>query len=310
VLSSVSEPATVDELAAAMVAATAAGRRVSIGRSGGDVELSLVQLDRVLAHEAGDLTVTVEGGIRLSALRARLAPHGQELALDPPGDPTIGGCLAGDLSGPRRHRFGAPRDLLLGVTLVLADGTIANAGGTVVKNVAGYDLGKLVCGSAGRYAAIARASLRLHPLPATTGSVVVDVDEPEQAERVVRTVVRSALIPTACELEWPGRLLLRFEGGQAGVDAQVQRAADILGARPIDDLVWNEVREVQASMPGRVSYPPARLAPFLAREPSALVRVGVGAAHVPYVPEDGRSPGAQRLAERVREALDPLEVLA
>ena len=309
-MSSVSEPTTVDEVASALRAATAAGERVSIGRGGGDVELSLGQLDRVLAHEAGDLTVTVEAGIRLSALRGRLAPHGQELALDPPGDPTVGGCLAGDLSGPRRHRFGAPRDLLLGVTLVLADGTVANAGGTVVKNVAGYDLGKLVCGSAGRYAAIARASLRLHPLPAATASVVVDVDEPDEAARLARTVAHSALIPTACDLEWPGRLLLRFEGGEAGVAAQVARAQDILGARPIDDLVWDEVREVQASLPGRVSYPPGKLAAFLAREPSGLVRVGVGSAHVPYAPEDGRSPGAQRLAERVRAALDPLEVLA
>jgi glycolate oxidase FAD binding subunit len=308
-LSSVSEPATVDELASVLRGAMSAGRRVSIGRAGGELELSLEKLDRVLAHEAGDLTVTVESGIRLSALRARLAPHGQELALDPPRDPTVGGCLAGNLSGPRRHRFGAPRDLLLGVTLVLADGTIANAGGTVVKNVAGYDLGKLVCGSAGRYAAIARASLRLHPLPAAAASVVVDVDEPEEAARLARTVAHSALIPTACELEWPGRLVLRFEGGDAGVAAQVARAADILGARPIDDLVWDEVRDVQASLPGRVSYPPGKLAAFLAGEGSALVRIGVGSAHVPYEPGDSRSFGAQRLAERVREALDPLEVL-
>jgi glycolate oxidase FAD binding subunit len=308
-LSSVSEPSTVEELAGVLRGATSAGRRVSIGRAGGELELSLEKLDRVLAHEAGDLTVTVESGIRLSALRARLAPYGQELALDPPGDPTVGGCLAGDLSGPRRHRFGAPRDLLLGVTLVLADGTIANAGGTVVKNVAGYDLGKLVCGSAGRYAAIARASLRLHPLPAAAASVVVDVDEPEEAARLARTVAHSALIPTACDLEWPGRLLLRFEGGEAGVAAQVARAADILGARPIDDLVWDEVRDVQASLPGRVSYPPGKLAAFLAGELSALVRIGVGSAHLPYEPQDPRSFGAQRLAERVREALDPLEVL-
>jgi glycolate oxidase FAD binding subunit len=309
VLSSVSEPATVDQLSGVLRAATDAGRRVSVGRPGGDVEVSLDRLDRVLAHEAGDLTVTVEAGIRLSALRARLTPHGQELALDPPGDPTVGGCLAGDLSGPRRHRFGAPRDLLLGVTLVLADGTVANSGGTVVKNVAGYDLGKLVCGSAGRYAAIARASLRLHPLPAAAASVVVDVDEPDEAARLARTIARSALIPTACDLEWPGRLLLRFEGGEAGVAAQVSRAGDILGARPIDDLVWNEVREVQASMRGRVSYPPGKLAAFLGGERSALARIGVGSAHVPYEPQDARSPGAQRLAERVREALDPLEVL-
>jgi glycolate oxidase FAD binding subunit len=308
-LSSVSEPASADELAALLRGATDAGRRVSLGRPGGDVEVSLARLDRVLAHEAGDLTVTVESGIRLSALRARLSAHGQELAIDPPGDPTVGGCLAGDLSGPRRHRFGAPRDLLLGVTLVLADGTIANSGGTVVKNVAGYDLGKLVCGSAGRLAAIARASLRLHPLPAAVASVVLDVDEPGEAARVTRTIARSALIPTACDLEWPGRLLLRFEGGERGVAAQVARAADLIGARPIDDGVWDEVREYQAAQAGRLSYPPASLAELLAREPAALVRVGVGSAYVPYEPADARSEGERRLAERVREALDPLELL-
>jgi glycolate oxidase FAD binding subunit len=309
-LSSVSEPASIDELAATLRAADEAGRRVTIGRPGGDIEVSLVRLGRVLAHEAGDLTVTVEAGIRLSTLRARLAVHGQELAIDAPGDPTIGGCLAGDRSGPRRHRFGAPRDLLLGVTLVLADGTIANSGGTVVKNVAGYDLGKLVCGSAGRYAAIARASLRLHPLPASAASVSVDVDEPDDAARLARTLLHSALIPTAADLEWPGRLLLRFEGSERGVAAQVGRAADLLGARPIDDAVWSEVREVQAGMPGRRAYPPGELAALLRAEPRALVRVGVGSAYLPYEPPDARSPGARKLAERVREALDPRAVLA
>ncbi len=308
-MSSVSEPATVDELSELLRSAAAAGRRVSIGRDGGDLQVSLAHLDRVLAHEAGDLTVTVEAGVRLSALRARLAPHRQELALDPPGDPTIGGCLAGDLSGPRRHRFGAPRDLLLGVTLVLADGTVANAGGTVVKNVAGYDLGKLVCGSQGRFAAIARASLRLHPLPAAVATVAVDVREPAEAARLARAVAHSALVPTACDLDWPGRLLVRFEGGEEGVEAQVRRAGDLVGARTVDDGVWRAVRERQATLPGRISYPPAELAALLAREPSALVRIGVGSAYVPYEPEDPRSIGAQRLAERVRAALDPLEVL-
>src|SRR5579862_4496265 len=100
------------------------------------------------------------------------------LGLDPPGDPTIGACLAGDLSGPRRHRYGAMRDLVLGVTDILADGTIANSGGKVVKNVAGYDLGKLFSGSQGRLGLIARLALRLHPRPEARATVLVEGADP------------------------------------------------------------------------------------------------------------------------------------
>ena len=115
--------------------------------------------------------------MRLSTLQEALGEHGQRLSLDPPGDPTVGALLARNLSGPLRHRFGAPRDLVLGVTLVLADGTIANAGGKVVKNVAGYDLARLVCGSEGRLALIARASFRLHPLPKAARTLAVETDD-------------------------------------------------------------------------------------------------------------------------------------
>jgi len=138
-------------------------------------------LDAILEHEAGDLTCTVESGIRLSTLNAALARHGQRLSLDPPGDPTVGALLARNVSGPLRHRFGAPRDLVLGVTLVLADGTITSAGGKVVKNVAGYDLARLVCGSHGRLALIGRASFRLHPVPRATRTLVLRTDEPARA---------------------------------------------------------------------------------------------------------------------------------
>ena len=161
-------PASIEEAAEHLATASAEGRQVRIGD-----DLSTAGLDRVLEHEAGDLTCTVEAGIRLSALREALAAAGQRLSLDPPGDPTVGACLARRLSGPLSHRFGTPRDLVLGVTLVLGDGTVASSGGKVVKNVAGYDLGKLVCGSEGRLALIARVSLRLHPLPASTATLVV-----------------------------------------------------------------------------------------------------------------------------------------
>ncbi len=129
----------------ALAAASSDGRHLTIGD-----DLTTEGLDRILEHEAGDLTCTVEAGLRLLALQRELGDHGQRLSLDPPGNPTVGALLARNLSGPLRHRFGAPRDLVLGVTLVLADGTIASAGGKVVKNVAGYDLARLVCGSEGR----------------------------------------------------------------------------------------------------------------------------------------------------------------
>jgi FAD/FMN-containing dehydrogenase len=150
---------TVSEVSEALRDASAAGRRVSVA------DLDLSGIDRILEHEAGDLTCTVEAGIRLSVLQTALAVHGQRLSLDPPGDPTIGACVAGDLAGPLSHRYGRMRDLLLGVTVVLGDGLVASSGGKVVKNVAGYDLGKLVCGSRGALGVVVRASLRLHPIP-------------------------------------------------------------------------------------------------------------------------------------------------
>jgi len=173
-LPSVSEPATLEEAAAVL----GGGECVSIERDGGDVVLSTAALNRVLEHEPGDLTAIVEAGLRLSELQSYLATHGQMLALDPPGDPTIGACLAADLSGPRRHRYGAMRDLVIGVTVVLAGGLVASSGGKVVKNVAGYDLGKLFSGSRGRLGLVARVALRLHPRPATEATVVAEADDP------------------------------------------------------------------------------------------------------------------------------------
>src|SRR5437763_5985899 len=223
-LPSVSEPATVAEAADAL----RAGGRVSIEREGGDVVLSTARLNRVLEHEPGDLTAIVEAGLRLSELQAALHPYGQMLALDPPGDPTIGACLAGDLSGPRRHRYGAMRDLVIGVTVVLADGTIARSGGKVVKNVAGCDLGKLFCGSRGRLGLIASVALRLHPRPAASATVVVETDDLRAAWGEIH---RSQLTPSAVDVLPPDRIALLFEGAQAAVDRQVETCP---GARQSD----------------------------------------------------------------------------
>jgi len=307
------EPATVAEAAEALAAATREGRRVSIEREGGDVVLSTRRLDRVLEHESGDLTATVEAGVRLSALDAVLAERGQMLALDPPGDPTVGACLAAALSGPRRHRYGAARDLLLGVTVVLADGTIASAGGKVVKNVAGYDLGKLFCGSLGRFGLIARASLRLHPRPEASGSLLVPVAGAADAHRLWQLVHRSTLIPSAVDLFWEGaagNMALLFEGSQRAVEVQLAAAQALIGGERASGAVWEEARARQAELQGRISFPPGRLAAALAALPEALVRPGVGSAFVPAGLGDRGDAGALALAERVRTALDPAGTLA
>ena len=200
-----------------------------------DLVVATERLDQVLEHAAGDLVVRVQGGTRLADLQAALAPAGQWLALDPP-EPgaTVGGVVAANASGPRRLRYGTVRDLIIGITVVLADGTVAKAGGKVVKNVAGYDLAKLFCGSLGTLGMVAEATFRLHPLPAAAAVVTLEVDTPEQLGAAVAPLLRSALEPSAVELAWPdrqlpGRLTVVFEGIQPGVEAQAADCAELLG---------------------------------------------------------------------------------
>jgi glycolate oxidase FAD binding subunit len=286
-LPSVSEPATLEEAAEVL----RGGRSVSIERDGGEVVLSTRRLDRVLEHEPGDLTAIVEAGLRLSQLQAALEPHGQMLALDPPGDPTLGACLAGDLSGPRRHRYGAMRDLVLGVTVVLADGTVASSGGKVVKNVAGYDLGKLFAGSRGRLGLVARLALRLHPRPAAAATVVADTDDPRA---LWAELLRSQLTPSAVDFVPPGRFAVLFEGGEAAVERQ---AGACPGDRQADGAAWGESAALQERAGGRAAF---------AWHECLLARPGAGLAFVADAQPRVWSP----LAERVRAAFDPDGVLA
>jgi glycolate oxidase FAD binding subunit len=291
-----------DQASAVLAEAHERHGRLAIG-----VDLTTEGLDRVVEHEPGDLTCAVEAGIRLSALQAALAVHEQRLALDPPGDPTVGAALARNLSGPLRHRFGAPRDLVLGVTLVLADGTIANAGGKVVKNVAGYDLGKLVCGSQGKLALIGRVSLRLHPLPAAARTLVV---ETEDTPAVVRALVRSHLQPSALDVLHPGRVAVLFEGVAAGVAAQLAEAYRLVGGDEDAGEVWTEARELQRASLGSIRFAPGELAATLAGLDEAVVRPAAGVAYVPHEVAFESPEPVRRLEERIRAAFDPRGVLA
>ena len=308
----VSDPATVEAAARLLASASASGMTVSIEREGGDVVLRTRRLDRVIEHEAGDLTATVEAGILLSTLNARLARAGQMLALDPPGDPTIGACIAGNLSGPRRHRYGGPRDLVLGATLVLADGTVASAGGKVVKNVAGYDLGKLACGSRGRLGLLARVSLRLHPLPTATRTVAVTIDDLAEAYRLTQLVHFSSLVPSAVDVLWHGRgsqLAVMFEGSQRAVDAQFGAACELLGGDEAEGSIWQNSREQQGAARGRLSFPPRGLVQTLTGVPEAVIRPAIGSAYIPGTVQPQTEVGARRLADHVRAAFDPDGIL-
>ena len=146
-----------------------------------DVMLSTARLNRVVEHAWADLTVTVEAGCTITELQRTLAQHGQRLAVDPlwPEKATVGGVLSANDSGVLRFRYGGLRDLVIGVTLALADGTLAQSGGKVVKNVAGYDLGKLFCGSFGTLGVITEVNFRLHAIAPYAETVSVQSDSIE-----------------------------------------------------------------------------------------------------------------------------------
>jgi glycolate oxidase FAD binding subunit len=300
---------SLEEASAVLAAAHADGRGVRIGE-----DLTTEGLERILEHETGDLTCTVEAGIRLSALNAALERRSQRLSLDPPGDPTIGALLATNVSGPLRHRFGAPRDLVLGVTLVLADGTVASAGGKVVKNVAGYDLARLVCGSRGRLALIARASFRLHPLPRAARTLVV---ETEDAATVVARLSTAQFEPSALDVLHPGRVAILFEGSERAAEAQLAAARELVGGSEADLDVWDESRLRQAGARDSIRFEPGRLGETLSRLSDAVVRPAAGLAYTRDERPSGSEPQSREtrdflpdLVRRIERELDPRGVFA
>ena len=191
-----------------------------------DLILSTARLTKIIEHAWADLTVTVEAGCSIQKLQETLAQHGQRLALDPlwPEKATVGGVLSTNDSGALRLRFGALRDLIIGVTIALPDGTLASSGGKVVKNVAGYDLPKLVTGALGTLGVITRAVFRLHPLPLNSLSFRVSTANAGQTQRFFLAVQDSKLAHTSVQSHFsnenPPVSDILFEGTEAGLAAQ------------------------------------------------------------------------------------------
>src|ERR1700756_5141727 len=231
------EPGSEQELAKVLKVANAAGLAV-IPRGGGtklewgnpparaDVILSTARLNRVLEHAWADLTVSAEAGCTIGKLQETLAKHGQRLALDAlwPEHATVGGGLSTNDSGTLRLRFGSLRDLVIGVTVALADGTVASSGGKVVKNVAGYDLPKLVTGAFGTLGVITRAIFRLHPLPQNRRTISCVTADVAEAQQLVLSIQNSKLAHSAlqicCGTEMQPRADVLFEGTEEGLSAQ------------------------------------------------------------------------------------------
>jgi glycolate oxidase FAD binding subunit len=203
-----------------------------------DLVIDMSSMGQVIEHAAGDLVARVQAGATIGHLASVLAAAGQELALDVPAGATVGGIVATGTAGPRRFRYGAPRDLLIGITVVRADGVIAHSGGKVVKNVAGYDLGKLFAGSQGTLGLITEATFRLHPLPGAVAYVTAEFGPAERASAAAAasSAAGSALVPSAVELDWPGgssrplRVGVLLEGTPTGVAERAKQMSELLAS--------------------------------------------------------------------------------
>ena len=309
-------PQTAEEMAAALAWATrermsvvirGAGSKDTWGRPASRVHV-LVRMDRlhrVIDHAAGDLTVTVEAGARLADVNARLGAHRQFLPLDPPHAPwaTIGGLLGANDAGPLRHRFGTPSDLVLGVTLATADGVVATSGGRVVKNVAGYDLSRLLAGSHGTLAAVVNATFKLVPEPDATGTAVIEGDV-VSLQNVITAIFATQLDPMAVEVTATGghgraTLYVLFGSDAATVSrsiAQLSTVATGLGARASALAVAEEPAFWQRRGPDLVSFPTVlRLSWLPAALDRALAAVGAGLGTTPWTLRGRAAVGAGHL---------------
>jgi len=283
----VAAPASTDE-AAAVVRAAAAHDLAVVVRGAGtkqdwaapprrlDLVLDTRRLTGVVEHAAGDLVVVVRAGTVREELQEKLTPAGQQLALDTPmPGATVGGTVAVSTSGPRRMLYGTVRDVLIGVTIVRPDGAVAHAGGKVVKNVAGYDLGKLVAGSYGTLGVITQCAFRLHPLPAATALVSRRVEGPEEAGRLAAAVLAAQVVPSALEVDAPPdggiEVAVLLEGVPQGVETRVATTRRLLGG---ETTVSGTQPAWWSAYPWSSGDVGLKLTAVLSRVPALLAAVG------------------------------------
>jgi glycolate oxidase FAD binding subunit len=329
------EPDSAAELALALADATAS-RRATVVRGGGtktawgrrpvalDQVLSTSRLLSPLVHRDGDLTATVGAGVRLGDLNTHLNQKGQWLPVESAfPDATIGGVIATNESGPFRHRFGTPRDLLIGVTLALPDGRLVKSGGTVVKNVAGYDLGRLISGSMGSLAVIVDATFKLAPQAPASSTMYLRCGDVSVLTAACAAVSSSQLEPSAFDVriacaaghETKRDLLFRFATSPQATATQVATLATLVPGAAVlpgefESNLWREQLTLpwKASATVRCSWAPAALAEAVlllescAEDVSDLVLVGRAGVGAGFVGFDGTIDAQAAFVARLRRS--------
>src|SRR5207248_10242411 len=292
---------------------TAASVGMPAARAG--VVLGLRRLARLVEHEPGDLTVTVEAGVTIAELQVALGNRGQWLSLDPADAEraTLGGVLAANAAGPRCHLYGTARDLLIGVTVVTADAAVVKGGGKVVKNVAGYDLPKLFIGSYGTLGVIVEATLKLRPVPDAERLVALRFAGLKDAAAAVRALLASDLIPNAVELLDPTAAAALGAGEAGGALGLGTGAVLVVGFDGLPEQVEWQCAELVSDREPRELGPVAGVL----GEWREMARAGGGRATLERAPLAVKSqvpvwddPGAAgRVMQRIKAQLDPKRIL-
>jgi len=264
---------------------------MSLGNPPGNLDLilSTARMNEIIEHTPGDQVVRVQAGLLLQDLQEQLAGADQMLAIDSPErGATVGGMVAANSSGPRRFQYGTIRDLIIGITVVLPDGTVAKAGGKVVKNVAGYDLSKLFTGSLGTLGIIATCNFRLHPRPEASRTVAVELNDALSAGKAAQAAMHAQIVASAVELHWSDEenlLTVLIEGIPPGVEAQAETVSFVLKefgeVRTLSDEEVENLGPLDPPGGGdeevaiKIAHPPAELTGVLDSTLGATERKGV-----------------------------------
>ena len=216
-------------------------------KSKADLIVNTQRLNQIIEHEPADLIAVAQAGVKLADFNAKLAENGQWLPLDPPddGSATIGGVVATGIGGPQEFGYGRPRGSVIGMNVVLADGTLIKAGGRVVKNVAGYDLCKLFTGSFGSLGIITEVNFKLRPRPARAATVIATGTVED-----LRKIINARLFPVAAEIVDGDMLMVRFAGNEKGVAYQIEQARALLKNAEVvtdDASLWKGITRGESS---------------------------------------------------------------